>query len=368
MKENKLIGIIRLDRLGDTVLTLPAIKIIKENYSDFKIVAILSNYNSNLFVYNNKIIHPYFDIIEMINIRLNYYFNNINSIFIRSYDNFLNFINVFKFVKILNSKYNFRKLYVFSPNFVSYLLGSFLKANEKYTYFYQTRLINYYIFKSVYRFYLDEVDKVFQEEYLSKGLKINHEIVQNLMILKQDKDIQIDIDNINYFEDLKKFRPFLIAPDMNLEVFDILFFDKNLLIKDNISKKFLEKLLLEINIYCKNRNLKFAFVTNRDWELQNIKVIKSNVSELLYLISNSKIIISFDGGPVHIASAFNIPTIALFSNRYFYFDSYRWAPLADKSYIIKLDIFDENLNKFDFSDLDYFNIFYQIRYFIEKII
>lgn len=368
MKENKLIGVIRLDRLGDTVLTLPAIKIIKENFSDFKIVAILSNYNSNLFVYNNKIIHPYFDLIEVINIRLSYYFNDINSVFIRSYDNFLNFINVFKFVKILNSKYNFRKLYVFSPNFVSYLLGSFLKANEKYTYFYQTRLINYYIFKGVYRFYLDEVDKVFEEEYLSKGLKINHEIVQNLMILKQDKDIEIDIDNINYFEDLKKFRPFLIAPDMNLEVFDILFFDKNLLIKDNISKKFLEKLLLEINIYCKNRNLKFAFVTNRDWELQNIKVIKPNISELLYLISNSRIIISFDGGPVHIASAFNIPTIALFSNRYFYFDSYRWAPLADKSYIIKLDIFDENLNKFDFSNLDYFNIFYQIRYFIEKII
>ncbi|MGC8815498.1 MAG: glycosyltransferase family 9 protein [bacterium] len=369
MLENNLIGIIRLDRLGDTVLTLPAVKILKENYSDFKIVAILSNYNSNLFVYKNKIIHPFFDVIEIIDIKLNYYLNDIYSIFIKTYDNFLNFINIFKFTKILNKKYKFKKLYIFSPNFVSYLLGYFLKANEKYTYFYKTKLFDYYLFKSKYSFYLDNIDKVFEQEYISKGVKINHEVIQNLLVLKQDSDIKLQIDFEDFsHEDLKKFRPYLVSPNLDIEVFDVLFFDKNLLIKDNVSKEFLKKLILELNSYLKNKKIKFAFITNREWMLQDIKILKPNIMELLYLISNSKLVISFDGGPVHIASAFNIPIIALFSNRYFYFDSYRWAPLSDKSFIIKLDIFDEQFNSYDFSHLEHFNIFYQIKYFIDKII
>lgn len=369
MLEDNLIGIIRLDRLGDTVLTLPAIKFLKENYPDFKIVAILSNYNSNLFVYKNKIIHPYFDVIETIDIKLNYYLNDIYSIFIKTYDNLLNFINVFKFIKILNKKYKFRKLYVFSPNFVSYLLGYFLKSNEKYTYFYKTKLIDYFLFKGKYSFYLDDIDKFFEQEYISRGGKINHEVLQNFLVLKQDNDLKLEInfENINY-EDLKKFRPYLVSPNLDIEIFDVLFFDKNFLIKDNISKDFLKKLILELNSYLKSRNLKFVFVTNREWTLENIKILKPDIMELLYLISNCKLVISFDGGPVHIASAFNIPTIVLFSNRYFYFDSYRWASLADKSFVIKLDIFDEQSNLYDFSHLDYFNIFYQIKYFIDKII
>ncbi len=363
------IGIIRLDRLGDTVLTLPAIKIIKDNHKDSLLVAILSSYNYNLFSYDNKIIHPYFDIIEVVDIKLNYYFNNFYSVFLKTYDNLINFINIFKFIKIFNKKYRFDKIYVFSPNFVSYFLGSFLNSKQRYSYFYKTKILNYYLFKNKYKFYLDEIDKFYEEEYVSGGVKINHEIVQNLLVLKQDKDIIFDfnLENITY-EELKKIRPYLVSPDLDIQTFDILFFDKNLLIKDNISKEFLKKVLLELNSYIKNKNLKFAFITNRDWNLNNIKILKPTVAELLYLVSNSRVVISFDGGPVHIASAFNIPTIALFSNRYFYFDSYRWAPLSDNSFIIKLDIFDSHLNVIDFSNLDYFNVFYQIRYFLDKII
>lgn len=368
-KSKNIIGIIRLDRLGDTILTLPAIKIIKDNYKDSLLVAILSSYNYNLFSYNNKIIHPYFDVIEVVDIKLSYYFDNFYSVFLKAYDNFINFINIFKFIKIFNKKYKFDKIYVFSPNFVSYFLGYFLNSKEKYSYFYQTKLINYYLFKNRYKFYLDKIDKFYEEEYISSGVKINHEAVQNLLVLKQDKDIKLEFNFENFTcEDLKKIRPYLVVPTLDIQTFDVLFFDKNFLIKDNISKGFLRKLLLEINSYVKSKNLRFAFITNRDWELENIKILKPNIMELLYLVSNSRVVISFDGGPVHIASAFNIPTIALFSNRYFYFDSYRWAPLADLSFIIKLDIFDPQLNIIDFSNLDYFNVFYQIRYFLDKII
>ena len=254
-------------------------------------------------------------------------------------------------------------------DFVSYFLGYFLNSKEKYSYFYQTKLINYYLFKNRYKFYLDKIDKFYEEEYISSGVKINHEAVQNLLVLKQDKDIKLEFNFENFTcEDLKKIRPYLVVPTLDIQTFDVLFFDKNFLIKDNISKEFLRKLLLEINSYVKSKNLRFAFITNRDWVLENIKILKPNIMELLYLVSNSRVVISFDGGPVHIASAFNIPTIALFSNRYFYFDSYRWAPLADLSFIIKLDIFDPQLNIIDFSNLDYFNVFYQIRYFLDKII
>ena len=109
-----------------------------------------------------------------------------------------------------------------------------------------------------------------------------------------------------------------------MELFDILFFDKNLFFNNKDSIDFLRKLVNEIGIYIKNRNLKFAFITNRDWNLNDVKILRASIAEVLYLVSNAKVVISFDGGFVHIASAFNVLVICLFSNRYFYFDSYRF--------------------------------------------
>jgi heptosyltransferase II len=62
---------------------------------------------------------------------------------------------------------------------------------------------------------------------------------------------------------------------------------------------------------------------------------KTNLIELSYVISKSKCVISNDSSPIHIASAFNIPTLAIFGAT---IPDFGYTPLSDKAYISEIHL------------------------------
>ncbi|MCS7165474.1 MAG: glycosyltransferase family 9 protein [Candidatus Calescibacterium sp.] len=326
----KQIGIVRLDRIGDTILTLPAIKLIKQKYPDCKIVGFFNQYNSQLFLYNSEIIYPYLDVIEILQINLNY----------QDIEKFSPLKNIFEYLKIIfwkkRKRYSFEKIFVFSPTTSSYLLGSSLKAQKKYTYFYQSRL-NRFIFSNKYSYYLDDIDKSSISDYKN----VRHEIFQNLEVLRLD--FYFD------FEDLSNYRPEIFLPDIPFEKYDLLVFDKKLWFYNPQGIRWLKIFINTIFNKAKNfnKNIKVGFISNRK-EITDI-AINPSITELLGLVKNCRCVVCFDSGIVHIASAFNTNIVAIFANRYFEFDTRRWSPLSDNKKIVKLDIFaDDNFDSIDF--------------------
>jgi heptosyltransferase-2 len=61
---------------------------------------------------------------------------------------------------------------------------------------------------------------------------------------------------------------------------------------------------------------------------------KTNLIELAYLISKSKLIVSNDSSPIHLASAFNIPTIMIYGAT---IPEFGYSTLADMHFISQVD-------------------------------
>jgi len=346
------IGVIRLDRLGDTVLTLPAIKVLKEFYKEHKIVGIFNNYNYQLFVYRDKIIHPYFDFIEIVPIKLYYkkFGGNI-------------FIDLFNYMKVFFTKMNYRfdKLFVFSPTTVSYLLGSVIDCKSRYTYFYESRF-NRNFFSKKYTYFLDSIDKsmLSEDSYDS----VRHEVYQNLEVVK------LDLKEVGMDTKIELFLP----SGMNFEVYDVLFFDKELFFdsQDGIKwiTNFVNSSFEKLNSLSKKSglNLKYGFVSNRKHLIKYLSgsIISPSIVELMGLISNSRCIVCFDSGIVHLASAFGVNLVSIFTNRFFEFDVRRWGPLNSNSVVLKLDLFNEGF--IDFTLTDPIDFSEQVLYYVQKFL
>jgi len=58
---------------------------------------------------------------------------------------------------------------------------------------------------------------------------------------------------------------------------------------------------------------------------------KTNIRQLAYIISRCKALVTNDSGPMHIASAMNTPTVAIFGPT----DSVKYGPLADKHIVVR---------------------------------
>ncbi|MDX1961360.1 MAG: lipopolysaccharide heptosyltransferase II [Leptospiraceae bacterium] len=61
---------------------------------------------------------------------------------------------------------------------------------------------------------------------------------------------------------------------------------------------------------------------------------KTNLSELSVVIQNSRLVITNDSSPIHIASAFNIPTLAIFGATVLDFG---YGPVSDKQYVSEVN-------------------------------
>lgn len=73
---------------------------------------------------------------------------------------------------------------------------------------------------------------------------------------------------------------------------------------------------------------------NKSTHLINL-VGKTSLKELAVVLKKSKLLISADSGPVHLASCVGIPVIAIFRNDMWEKSAVRWGPLSKGSYVLE---------------------------------
>jgi lipopolysaccharide heptosyltransferase II len=303
MIEPKNLLIVRTDRIGDVVLTLPLAGIVKKYYPDCRITLLLKNYTKSLAEG-----HPYIDdvlIAEEQEGKMSL-FDNIRKI----------------------GKFNFDTAIVVNPTLLSSLILFFSGINNRIGtgYRWYSLLFNYKSFE--HRKYGERHELEFNINLL-RFLGINEKVKPGAVSF----DLQIDkasderVRTILKIKGIDLKKPVIIvhpgsggsAVDLPRKSFKELIKLINSNLKAEIiltgSKEEME-LCQEIHIAGKTRNLAGLL----------------NLSDLTTLINSSDIFIANSTGPLHIAAALGkyvigfYPKIAACSK-------VRWGPYTDKSYV-----------------------------------
>jgi len=288
---NKIL-IFRTDRIGDLIVTCPAIISIKKYFKECDITLITSNKN---FEYA-KSLNLFNDVIE----------------FPRS-----NLINKIQFIKNLNKK-KFDYIFVFDGKERSIFTASFIKSNNKKVALASSIKI-YYKFLKI-KFFIDNEDtnlnQIFQEmlDYSNVKTKIN-----NYKFIKDKKNnnfskkipinkyIHIHLDE-KWFNNLYIDSYTNINPNFNefiafldeISKFDDILITTGLikldLVNDIINNKNFKK--LDENIFLKKNNTKSICLVNTP-----------SFEDIESLLRNSKKLISCHGAITHVANSFDIQII-----------------------------------------------------------
>ncbi|MDC0232057.1 hypothetical protein OAJ72_02075 [Pelagibacteraceae bacterium] len=287
---NKIL-IFRTDRIGDLLVTCPAIITIKKYFKESSITIITSNknyeYAKSLNLFDNVIKFPK-----------------------------TNIFNKIKFIYTLRKK-NFDYVYVFDSKERSIITSSFIKSKVKVALSNSIKV--YYNFLKV-KFIKDNENKNLMESYqkMLNYTNINTKI-DNYKFIKDKKDnnfskkipinkyIHIHLDE-KWFNNLYIHSYTNINP--NLSVF-ISFLEKiskheNILIttglvqlnlvKELINKSFFEK--IDTNIFFKKNNTKSIFLVNTP-----------TFDDIESLLRNSKKLISCHGAITHVANSLDVQII-----------------------------------------------------------
>jgi len=330
--ENILIA--ETDRIGDVILSLPVFKSIKEHNNNIKITALVRSYTADIFS------------------SFQYIDNVISYTNIKAKENKEALI-----VKI--KKENFDTALVLHPDYAIAKILKKAKIPNRYSY--------------GWKWYQSLFSKVMIQH---RSKNVQHQLEYNLDLLKLLK--------IN--EPIKDIRLFPAKESLK--------FIKNLLSQKKLDKKILigihpgsghsslnlppDKYIELIN-HIKTRFKKVhIIITGTTEEHQLIDYILTNVtvslfpmplnlalSSLIALISQMKVFISNSTGPMHIASALNIPTIAFFSPIFIH-SPIRWGPFWGKSLVMTPDINCHQKWKCLYRKCPYFNCFDNIKF--EKIL
>ena len=342
---NVKICIIRNDRMGDMILTLPVIKEIKKTIPNSKITVVCSNTNS--FLCEEA------EFIDEILI----------------YETKLDLISKMKFfLEFRKCEYDY--IFNFSQNLESFLFFLINFSKEKFTLIYLSRYKN------------PKFSKIFQRIFI-KFLAIENIIVDRNKFFKKDKNFHQT--NLMYKLTKKRInisnpRKFLMLPKINksekptntsrilihlsgrwidkkysenlfinlLEKLET--FGKLYLTTDNASK---EKFKMIYEKYLTVSNSNFSYLSKIN---DNVIILdKLNFNNWRNIISNSSLVITYECGCVHVASMSDVPIIVVYDydHKPFMINK-EYAPLSLKyeKVISQQDLINENillkLNKFGF--------------------
>ena len=303
MIEPKNLLIVRTDRIGDLVLTVPLAGIVKKHYPDCKVSFLVRDYTKEI-VYN----HPFID--EVIFLKTNIKNGKLS----------------FQSSKKLISKKKFDTVIVASPN----LKIAFL--------FFLTKIKNR--IGTGYRWYSFLFNK---KVFVHRKYAEKHELEFNVELLKEiGIDEKINFDNVNYDLKIKKNNQQYIDDLLKTHSIDT---TKPLIIihpgsggssvdlSINKFKELTKKIL-------KNTNAEIVITGNLDEKSLCEKLIvnenvhnyagRFSLSELIALINKCDLFISNSTGPLHIASALNKNVIGFYPNL-LTCSSKRWGPYCSKS-------------------------------------
>ena len=310
---SKRILIFRTDRVGDLIVTCPAILTIKEFFADCKITLISSSknieYAKNLNIFTNIINYP-----------------------------FKGFLNKIKFIHNLR-KQNFDYIFIFDGKERSFISSLFIKSNYKGAV--TTNLKKYHKLYNINFFKFDDNNKlyeVFQNllnhfhidikikhyDFISK--KIDNNFSKNLPIKNY---IHVHLDekwfNNSYIKSYTDISPiydefidFLNTISKNNDVLittGMIDFDLLINLKNNFFKKIDDKIYFKKNY---NKNIYFVY--------------KPSIFDIESLIKNSKCLITCHGSLTHIANHFKIKIfdiiqedkMSFYNNYTYYLNNYNY--------------------------------------------
>jgi len=300
--------IVRTDRIGDVVLTMPLARIIKKQYPECRISFLLRDYTSAL-VQN----HPYID----------------NVLVLNESDGKINKLEVVKQLR----KYNFSHCLVVYPTFIisliMFLSGIRNRIGTGYRWY--SVLFNKRIYKH---------RKYGREHELVHNVNMLEHIGIKEQALKGEVNFDINIvpetlSKVNYELKLAGIpidNGFIIihpgsggsAIDLPLKKF------KKLagLLADNLPLTIILTGSIEEKDICQE-----IVVSNKIYNLAG----KFDLRELIALISISRLLIANSTGPIHIAAALDLNTIGFYP-KIKSCSATRWGPFSNKSRIYNPEI------------------------------
>lgn len=324
MNNNKRILIVRTDRIGDVILTLPLASILKKYFPDSKISFLVREYTKAL-VTNNKFIDEVYCLVE----------KNGNP-------------DILTNIKMIKNKFDICIIAYPTFRIATILFFSSIKTRIGTGYRWYSFLFNQKVYehrkygnKHELEFNVNLLQHLGINEYPQKnkvefGIQINEQTQKRV----DDKLIQLGLD-------LSK-RIIIIHPGSGGSAIDLPI-EKMIHLIKNIS--YLENLVVLITGNEKEVELCQSLVVNEN----TINVAELfNLEELIALISKAEIIIANSTGPIHIAAALNKKVIGFYP-KFAAVSPKRWGPYTDKAVIFQPTICDGNCNRKKCSEINCMN-------------
>ena len=321
----KNILIVRTDRIGDVVLSLPLAELIKKHYPECKVSFLVRNYTKDI-LFN----HPSIDNVLILNEKNNKILLGENAKHLKNF--------------------NFDSTIVVYPTFwIAYLIFlSRIPQRIGTGYRWYSFLFNTKIY--VHRKYAEKHELEFNIDLL-KPFGINEQL--------NEQDVQFNIQ-INPTSE-QKIKEMLKESGINSDDFIAILHPGSGGSSVNLP---IEKFKKIIELISKNDKIKI-FLTGSKEETkicemlkmnENIKNLagKLNLSELIALTNMSNIFISNSTGPLHIAAALGKNTIGFYP-RILACSAKRWGPYTNKKKIFEPSINCENCTREQCSKLDCMN-------------
>jgi len=291
----KKILVVRNDRFGEFLLIIPALRALKEKFKDAKIFAVVNPYVKELA----KAI-SYID--EII-----------------TWENRKHKFREILFFSHKLRKENFDLCIIFNPskefNIISFLAGIPIRVG----------------YARKWDFLLTH--KIEDKKYL--GLK--HEIDYNLELVgiigadTDDKSLNLEIKEKIYIPQIDNYKNSVVVHPWtsdSIKQWPIEYF-RDLVLR--LAKELNEKVIIIGGK--ENLDISQKYFSDLDESIINLTG-KTTLLELAVILKNSKILISLDSGPVHLASCVDTPVLAIFRNDIPAKSPIRWGPRSKKSIVI----------------------------------
>lgn len=311
--DGKKILIIRIDRLGDLILSTPFIRTVKENFPSGHVAVMVRPYTKGVLENN-----PFVD--EVI-------------VYEEHREK-----NIMRDIK--NSGFDW--MIVLSPLFKAYYLAARTGSSQKFTFVYSTRIISRFFVNLFFNKFL--VLKI--DEALRKKGRAPHEVEQMMMFaeflglkVKSDElDFHLTKNEEEYGRKLLDYRR-----GLREKYFIGLHLSSKWLAKDftindliafiyEVQKEFPDAGLV---LTYGPQDIGMAIHIKKDKILRSLLIGGVSIREWASLIKEFKFFITMDTGATHIASIFKIPTLCIYEDRHFDLCSSQWHPWKTPHFNLK---------------------------------
>ncbi len=307
MNMNRNILIVRTDRIGDVVLTLPLASLIKKHYPESKVAFLVREYTAPLLFNNNDI-----DEILILKENKNVILENEN-------------------IRLLSRK-NFDTAFIVNASFklASILFKSKIKNRIGTGYRWYSFLFNNKIFvhrKNGNKHELEYNVDMLQQIDINENVNANN-VCFNIQVDNNSKQIVDELLKANQVSNKRK--RIIVHPGTGGSAFDLPKEKLKILVG-----RLARELNTELIITGSNKEIDLCAFVAGDSNAQNFSG-KLNLSEMIALIDSADILIANSTGPIHIAAALNkfvvgfYPTIPSMSKT-------RWGPFTSKGKVFEPD-------------------------------